>query len=75
MHNHFLWGGVVEYLGDILTTIMMKNTVMQDKEIIENIHLPDMDGKFNMKYDKIQNVYRSLYTKWIRNVTFSSSGQ
>jgi hypothetical protein len=70
-NNNLLFGNIINYFGDLITTIMMKNTVMQDKAIIENINLQNMDGKFNMKYDKLQNLYRSLYKKLVRNVTFS----
>jgi len=69
--NNSILGKIINYFGDLFTIIMMYNTVMQDKAVIENIELRYMDGKFNMKYDKIQNVYRTLYKKLIRNVTFS----
>ena len=70
-NNNLFYGGIINYFGDVATTIMMKNTVMQDKDIIENIKLSNMDGKYNMKYDKLQNVYRTLYKKLIKNITFS----
>jgi phenylpropionate dioxygenase-like ring-hydroxylating dioxygenase large terminal subunit len=41
---------------------MMRETLNQDKTVIESIQ---SDGKFNMKYDKLQNVYRTLYNKYI----------
>lgn len=69
-NDNLFYGGIIKYFGDIATTIMMKNTVMQDKDIIENIKLSNMDGKYNMKYDKLQNVYRSLYKQLIKNITF-----
>lgn len=70
-NDNIFFGKIINYIGDLVTIIMMKNTVIEDKGVIENIDLKYMDGKFNMKYDKIQNVYRSLYKKLIRNVTFS----
>jgi len=57
------------WIGDTITKITMTNTVLQDKQIVENINSEFMDGKFNMKYDKLQNVYKSLYKKYIFNVT------
>ena len=69
--DNIFFGKIINYIGDLVTIMMMKNTVMEDKAIIENIDLRYMDGKFNMKYDKIQNVYRSLYKKLIKNITFS----
>jgi len=70
-NNNLFYGGIINYFGDVATTIMMKNTVLQDKDIIENIKLSNMDGKYNMKYDKLQNVYRTLYKQLIKNITFS----
>jgi phenylpropionate dioxygenase-like ring-hydroxylating dioxygenase large terminal subunit len=71
-NNNSLFGIIINYFGDLLTTNMMKSTVLQDKAVIENINLEYMDGKFNMKYDKLQNVYRALYKKLVKNITFSS---
>ena len=52
------------YLGDYVTEDMMRKTVNQDKRVIENIPMKYIDGKFNMKYDKLQNVYRTMYKKY-----------
>ena len=65
------WIDNLENIGNIVTRDMMIKTVMQDKSVIENINLKYMDGKFNMKYDKLQNVYRSLYKKLVKNITFT----
>ena len=59
--------------GDIFTTDMMSSTVMQDKAVIESILLERVNGLFNMKYDKIQNVYTSLYKKLIHNISNEKS--
>lgn len=56
----------IDLIGDRMTEKMMKATVNQDKCVIENIPLKYIDGKFNMKYDKLQNVYRSMYKKFIQ---------
>ena len=45
---------------------MMAETLHQDKAVIESIQNDNMDGRFNMKYDKLQNTYRSLYKKLVR---------
>jgi phenylpropionate dioxygenase-like ring-hydroxylating dioxygenase large terminal subunit len=70
-NDNLFFGNIINYFGDLFTIAMMKSTVMQDKAVIENINLKTMDGKFNMKFDKLQNVYRSLYKKLVKNITFS----
>ncbi len=71
VNDNLFFGNIINYFGDLFTIGMMKSTVMQDKAVIENINLESMDGKFNMKFDKLQNVYRSLYKKLVKNITFS----
>jgi len=56
----------IDLIGNRMTEKMMKATVNQDKCVIENIPLKYIDGKFNMKFDKLQNVYRSMYKKLIK---------
>jgi vanillate O-demethylase monooxygenase subunit len=51
--------------GDYLSKKLMLETMNQDREIVENIHPCDMDGKFNMKFDKLQNTYKTFYKKLI----------
>jgi phenylpropionate dioxygenase-like ring-hydroxylating dioxygenase large terminal subunit len=53
------------WIGDYITTEMMKNTVKQDMAVIESIPLDKVNGKFNMKFDKLQNAYVSFYRKFI----------
>ena len=48
---------------------MMAETLNQDKAVIESIKNENMDGRFNMKFDKLQNTYRSLYKKWVRKTS------
>uniref|UniRef100_A0A6C0I170 Rieske domain-containing protein n=1 Tax=viral metagenome TaxID=1070528 RepID=A0A6C0I170_9ZZZZ len=55
-------------LGNFITKRMMYETIMQDKGVVENIKLEHMDGKFNMKYDKLSNTYRTLYKNWIHKI-------
>ena len=64
-----LFDDIYNSLGDKLTKDMMYNTVIQDKSVVENIKLKYADGKFNMKFDKLQNVYRTFYRKLINNIT------
>jgi hypothetical protein len=45
---------------------LMAETLNQDKAVIESIKNENMEGRFNMKFDKLQNTYRTLYKKWIR---------
>lgn len=59
---------IYENLGDYFTKALMYETVIQDKTVIENIKLEKAEGKYNMKYDKLSNTYRTLYKKWIHKV-------
>ena len=58
-------------VGDALTENMMYTTMLQDKSIVENIDIRFMEGKFNMKFDKLQNTYKTFYKKLIH--TFSDN--
>jgi phenylpropionate dioxygenase-like ring-hydroxylating dioxygenase large terminal subunit len=53
-------------VGDAFTENMMRTTMLQDKVVVENIDMRFMDGKFNMKYDKLQNTYKTFYKRLIR---------
>jgi phenylpropionate dioxygenase-like ring-hydroxylating dioxygenase large terminal subunit len=59
---------LIEFIGNILTGITMKNTIDEDKRIIDNIKPKYMDGNYNMKYDKLSNLYRSLFKKQVNNI-------
>lgn len=54
-------------MGDIVIKSMMLQTMLQDRLIVENIHPLFEDGKFNMKFDKLQNTYKTFYKKFIHN--------
>ena len=54
------------HVGDVITRNTMLNTMLQDKVVVENIDPRFMDGKFNMRFDKLQNTYKSFYKKFIR---------
>jgi len=56
-------------LGDTFTRNSMYKTMLQDKVVVEAIDSRFMDGKFNMKFDKLQNVYKSFYKRFIHNFT------
>ena len=56
-------------VGDALTENMMYTTMLQDKAIVENIDMRFMEGKFNMKFDKLQNTYKTFYKKLIHTFT------
>jgi len=60
-------GNYYNNMGDFITEYTMIKTVLQDKSIVENIK--HIDGKFNMKYDKLQNVYKTLYKRFVYNQT------
>jgi len=59
---------IYQSIGDYYTKKLMLETVMQDKSIVENIKLEKADGKYNMKYDKLSNTYRTFYKKWVHSV-------
>ena len=59
----------INNIGNRMTTKMMKETVNQDKCVIEHIPLRCIDGRFNMKFDKLQNVYRTMYKRLVHNAT------
>jgi phenylpropionate dioxygenase-like ring-hydroxylating dioxygenase large terminal subunit len=56
-------------LGDMVTENWMFNTMLQDKLVIENIDSRFMDGKFNMRFDKLQNTYKTFYKRFIHDFT------
>ena len=56
------------FIFDRMFENLMEDTLLQDKNVIEGIDLKNMDGKFNMKYDKLQNVYRTMYKKYINRM-------
>jgi phenylpropionate dioxygenase-like ring-hydroxylating dioxygenase large terminal subunit len=53
------------YVFNRFTENVMKDTITQDKFVVENIKPEHMDGKYNMKFDKPGNVYRQVYKKLI----------
>jgi acyl carrier protein phosphodiesterase len=54
------------YIGDYAFRSWMRTTMEEDKEIVEEID-PDFDG-FNMRYDKLQNTYRTYYRKFYKDI-------
>jgi phenylpropionate dioxygenase-like ring-hydroxylating dioxygenase large terminal subunit len=56
------------YVFNRFTENVMKDTIMQDKFVVENIKPEHMDGNYNMKFDKPGNVYRHLYKKNIHEI-------
>jgi phenylpropionate dioxygenase-like ring-hydroxylating dioxygenase large terminal subunit len=52
-------------LGYAITKNTMYNTMLQDKLVVESIDRRFMDGKFNMKFDKLQNTYKAFYKRFI----------
>ena len=52
-------------MGDKISKDMMYQTMLQDKVIVENIHPHFEDGKFNMRFDKLQNTYKTFYKRFI----------
>jgi len=54
-------------IGDKISENLMWNTMLQDKVIVENIDKRFMDGKFNMRFDKLQNTYKSFYKRFVHD--------
>ena len=52
-------------VGDKISSQMMYQTMLQDRVIVENIDPLLEDGKFNMKFDKLQNTYKTFYQRFI----------
>jgi hypothetical protein len=55
-------------LGDLFTYNSMYTTMLQDKAVVEGIDPEFMDGKFNMKFDKLQNTYKTVYNRFVHSV-------
>lgn len=55
-------------LGDMVTENWMFNTMLQDRAVVENIDARFMDGKFNMRFDKLQNTYKTFYKRFIHRI-------
>jgi hypothetical protein len=58
-------------IGDKISEDLMWNTMLQDKVIVENIDKRFMDGKFNMRFDKLQNTYKSFYKRFVHKFDFT----
>jgi len=54
-------------VGDAVTRNAMYNTMLQDKVVVESIDSRFMDGRFNMKFDKLQNTYKSFYKRFVHS--------
>ena len=52
-------------VGDTVIKTMMLQTMLQDRAIVESINPSLEDGKFNMKFDKLQNTYKTFYKRFI----------
>jgi len=52
-------------VGDKISRDLMWQTMLQDKAIVENISPLLEDGKFNMRFDKLQNTYKTFYKKFV----------
>ena len=52
-------------IGDKISRDLMWQTMLQDKAIVENISPLLEDGKFNMRFDKLQNTYKMFYKKFV----------
>jgi phenylpropionate dioxygenase-like ring-hydroxylating dioxygenase large terminal subunit len=55
-------------LGDLFTYNSMYTTMLQDKAVVEGIDPEFMEGKFNMKFDKLQNTYKTFYSRFVHKI-------
>ena len=65
LYNPFYY--LINNIGNYITTDMMDKTLEQDKAVIDYIDTYDyesMHGKFNIKYDKLSNLYKQYYKKF-----------
>ena len=60
-----IFNSIYNFIGDYASKKLMEITVEQDREIVENIYFDKKDGKFNMKFDKLQSVYKQYYNKLV----------
>jgi len=68
LYNPFYY--LINNIGNYITTDMMDKTLEQDKAVIDYIDTYDyesMHGKFNIKYDKLSNLYKQYYKKFYEN--------
>jgi len=56
---------ITKYLGDKINYDMMYKTMMEDKAVVESIDSRFINGKFNMKFDKLQNTYKTFYKRFV----------
>jgi hypothetical protein len=56
-------------IGDWFSKWRMDATIEEDRAIVENIEYSKADGKFNMRFDKLQNVYKTFYKALVHNNT------
>jgi vanillate O-demethylase monooxygenase subunit len=56
------------YLFDLLFKKLIDDTLLQDKNVIDGIKNENIEGKFNMKFDKLQNTYRTFYRQHIHRL-------
>ena len=50
---------------DMVSEKLMHQTMMEDRSVVENIDPNNIEGKFNMRFDKLQNTYKRFYKKFI----------
>ena len=62
-----LYSLVYNFIGNVVTKMMMENTVEQDRSVVEGIYFDKQNWKFNMKYDKLQSVYKQKYKRLLEN--------
>jgi hypothetical protein len=61
-YRNFFYGG---FFNNMFRK-MMVDTLHQDKAVIESIKVENMEGRFNMKFDKLQNTYKTFYKRFVR---------
>jgi len=52
------------WFGDKMIWYTMRETMNEDRRVVENIYDTEKNGRFNMRYDKLANTFRVFYEKW-----------
>jgi hypothetical protein len=46
-----------------MVTRIVRETIEEDKKMLESINTEKKYGKYNVKYDRFPNMYRKMYEK------------
>jgi hypothetical protein len=61
--NAGFFGCIYNTIMDKMVTRIVRETVQEDVNMLENINVDKINGKYNVKYDRFPNMYRKMYDK------------